>query len=149
MVQQFARKEKKSSMALRAGSVEAGMMWNAAPAVWSAALSTYDACLAEIAPGKALKIRSLKPIDSWWRTSLPNLLKKEGKLTKEQMKKVMVWKLGRGTWRPLMAVLDRNSEAAVEEATQAALQPKLDVQTAITELTVSVVSHSERGVPIG
>ena len=35
-----------------------------------------------------------------------------------------------------MAVLDRNSAAAVQDATSAALRPKLDVKAAITELTV-------------
>ncbi|KAL9940365.1 hypothetical protein V8E36_001070 [Tilletia maclaganii] len=70
--------------------------------------------------------RDVAELDQWARTTLRNLLQERKKdkdgayMNKDEMLKLMRWKLARGKWRPrLEQYIEEHSEQAIKDATRA------------------------------
>jgi hypothetical protein len=132
-------------MGPRPGSSAAKKLWKSSDAAaWEAALGFYDKCLKPI-KGKATQ--HMKADDSWWRHELLQSIKqrKPCHITKEELERVMRWKLARGKWRPLQNMVAENkAEDVVKCSTKAFtyLQRKSkstkrldDIKGAVNEMT--------------
>jgi len=120
-------------MGLRPGSDVAKKLWKESKVnVWQSALKSYPTALAAKTATKTKPVKGLVTLDKWWTTTLSNAVDKKstkgdkGYLNKEEIIKVMKWKLGRGKFRPLMSRLESNSEELIIESSKQALkEPKL------------------------
>lgn len=121
----------------------------AAPRLWQTAETAadfqeattiyYDASIA------GMSKKDLPALDTFWRKTLPGLLReRQAKdkdkacwLTKDELVQVMQWKLARGKMRPLMNLVRGNDAATVQRITKAGLAAANtgDVSGAITTLS--------------
>ncbi|DAZ96182.1 TPA: hypothetical protein N0F65_012372 [Lagenidium giganteum] len=113
------------------------------PALWSSASkadwdSAWDAYESTV---KASDRDGLVALDNWFRTSLPTLLHErdpDAYIKKEELVKLMEWKLKKGKWRPQLMKFVTSLEAKeVENASRTALkeiQGGGDLKTAVTAL---------------
>ncbi|XP_053132627.1 uncharacterized protein LOC128336657 [Hemicordylus capensis] len=104
------------------------------PACWRAVLNVYgDAITA-----KGMKQKNLIALDRWYQEELPGSVtgRKEKYLTREELVKLMEWKLARGKFRPrLQQLVATNSSETVEVCTKRSFQLLPDTAAAITELS--------------
>jgi len=78
-------------------------------------------------------------LDKWYQEELPSILKnREHKfITKDELAKLMTWKLSRGKMRPMLpSLIQQNTESSVEEASRKAFGSLPDLSKAIKELSV-------------
>jgi hypothetical protein len=101
-------------------------------AAWSTALAGYDAAIA--AQGSDL----LSRLDPWYRETLPILVadRAEPFVTREELVKVVEWKMARGVWRARNLHLARaNADQAVEAASRAAFAAAGEERKALRQLS--------------
>jgi hypothetical protein len=95
-----------------------GSLWTETSCeAWRDALAAYPDVVAE--QGSDL----LKRLDPWYRQELPALLAERAEpfVTRDELVRVVEWKMARGVWRPRNLQLARsNDEATVREASRAA-----------------------------
>ncbi|GLJ06975.1 hypothetical protein SUGI_0054510 [Cryptomeria japonica] len=97
---------------------------------WRKALSDY-----------ALHINSkLAELDKFYTQALPPILQARNPtsyITKEELKKIMEWKLSRGKWRPrLLSFVSAADEEEVKKASQKAFAALPDLKEAVTAMCV-------------
>ncbi|KAJ7305731.1 hypothetical protein JRQ81_010097 [Phrynocephalus forsythii] len=104
------------------------------PAYWRAALDLYP----DAVKAKGHKQRNLLALDKWYQEELPMAItqRKEKYLTKEELVKLMEWKLTRGKFRPrLQQLVATNASQSVEDCTRKAFELLPDVAAAVKELS--------------
>ncbi|XP_044289710.1 uncharacterized protein LOC123025224 [Varanus komodoensis] len=104
------------------------------PARWRAVLNVYQ----EVVAAKGSKQKNLIALDNWYQEELPkSIMGREIKhLTKQELIKLMEWKLSRGKFRPrLQQLVATNAEEVVEQCTKKGFQLLPDVAAAISELS--------------
>ncbi|KAL2078262.1 hypothetical protein ACEWY4_025947 [Coilia grayii] len=87
--------------------------------------------------GKA-KAGKLLALDKWYQEELPKLIsaRPERHVTREELSKLMEWKLTRGKFRPrLQQLIDSNSAETVQSCSSKAFALLPDVEAAIAELS--------------
>ncbi|XP_007659240.1 uncharacterized protein LOC103167439 [Ornithorhynchus anatinus] len=105
-----------------------------APEPWRAALRAYG----EAVGGRGGKRTGLPALDRWYQEELPAAIagRREKHLTRDELVRLMAWKLARGTFRPrLQQLVATNPSETVERCTRAAFGLLPDVEAAITELS--------------
>ncbi|XP_072022117.1 uncharacterized protein [Amphiura filiformis] len=113
---------------------------SASPTEWECVHNLYNKVLL----AKALKInkpggmKNLLDLDKWFQEELPTIIqgRKEKYITHEEITKLMKWKISRGKFRPLLAMVQTNSAELVESASKKAFKKLPNVASAIKELTV-------------
>uniref|UniRef100_A0A670ZIT2 Uncharacterized protein n=1 Tax=Pseudonaja textilis TaxID=8673 RepID=A0A670ZIT2_PSETE len=101
---------------------------------WEAVLNIYQ----DVIEAMGSKKKKLIALDQWYQEELPKILtgREEKYLTKEELLKLMEWKLTRGKFRPrLQQLLAANPSKMVEEHTRKAFQRLPDVEAAVKELS--------------
>ncbi|XP_043835439.1 uncharacterized protein LOC122737082 [Dromiciops gliroides] len=104
------------------------------PQYWTAVLGCYK----EVIRAKEGKSRKLVALDAWYQEELPVSIRerKEKYLTRDELVKLMEWKLARGKFRPrLQHLVATNPEELVKRCTAAAFSLLPNVEAAITELS--------------
>ncbi|KAG1366673.1 hypothetical protein COCNU_13G004630 [Cocos nucifera] len=101
---------------------------------WTEALSAYDTRL------QSLQKPDLLPLDAFYRTELPLLLRRREPhpfLSRTELRRLVQWKLSRGKWRPrLLDFVSSLDENLVESASTKAFAALPDLSKAVSELTV-------------
>uniref|UniRef100_A0A2D4HI12 Uncharacterized protein n=1 Tax=Micrurus lemniscatus lemniscatus TaxID=129467 RepID=A0A2D4HI12_MICLE len=100
---------------------------------WEAVLNIYQ----DVIEAMGSKKKKLIALDQWYQDELPELLagREEKYLTKEELLKLMEWKLTRGKFRPrLQQLVAANPSKMVEEHTRKAFHLLPDVEAAVKEL---------------
>ncbi|XP_020668163.3 uncharacterized protein LOC110089431 [Pogona vitticeps] len=113
---------------------EGGLYSSSDPAYWTAALEVYQ----DAVKAKGRKQPKLLLLDKWYQEELPGAVtqRKEKYLTKEELVKLMEWKLCRGTFRPrLQQLVATNASETVEDCTRKAFELLPDVAAAVKELS--------------
>lgn len=90
---------------------------------WLQSLESYDQAIISTANIKS--ISALIGLDKWWRTELRATVegRPEKYITKDELFRVMQWKLGRGKDRPmLLNLIQQNTEISVIEISKEAMQ---------------------------
>ncbi|KAM6424105.1 uncharacterized protein PHA67_004822 isoform 1-T3 [Liasis olivaceus] len=103
------------------------------PASWKAILNIYQDVVAAVGSKK----KKLIALDQWYQEELPGVLagREEKYLTKEELLRLMEWKVTRGKFRPrLQQLVAANSSEMVEEHTRKAFHRLPDVEAAVKEL---------------
>ncbi|KAL8175432.1 UNVERIFIED_CONTAM: hypothetical protein K2H54_024876 [Gekko kuhli] len=101
---------------------------------WRLVLNAYW----EVLAAKGKKQKELVTLDKWCQEELPAAIaeRQARHLTREELLKLMDWKLSRGKFRPrLQQLVATNSSEAVESCTEKAFQLLPDVAAAISELS--------------
>ena len=107
------------------------------------ALTRYNDVIKQESERKKLKKAAdegedLVSLDCFWRDGLVAAVRgrSDKLLTKEELTKVMKWKLARGKFRPLLKNLEMNSESTIEQCTRAAFSraDSGDIDGALQEL---------------
>ncbi|KAG8145494.1 putative CG2446 CG2446-PC protein [Naja naja] len=99
------------------------------PSSWEAILNIYQ----DVIETMGSKKKKLIALDQWYQEELPELLagREEKYLTKEELLKVMEWKLTRGKFRPhLQQLVAANPSKMVEEHTRKAFHRLPDAEAA-------------------
>ncbi|XP_015276367.1 PREDICTED: uncharacterized protein LOC107118524 [Gekko japonicus] len=115
-------------------SLEGGLFTCDDHKYWRLVLNAYW----EVLAAKGKKQKELVTLDKWYQEELPAAIaeRKERYLTREDLVKLMAWKLSRGKFRPrLQQLVATNSSEAVESCTGKAFGLLPDVAAAITELS--------------
>ncbi|XP_051149717.1 uncharacterized protein LOC127264302 [Andrographis paniculata] len=103
-------------------------------ALWREALASYESVLETL--GKP----NLISLDEFYRNELPNLLHHRNPnpyIAKDELARLMEWKLSRGKWRPrLLSFVSSLNDAVVKEASGKAFASLPDISKAVSELTV-------------
>uniref|UniRef100_A0A098M168 CG2446 CG2446-PC n=1 Tax=Hypsiglena sp. JMG-2014 TaxID=1550645 RepID=A0A098M168_9SAUR len=103
------------------------------PTSWEAVLNVYQ----DVIEAMGSKKKKLIALDQWYQEELPKILagRKEKYLTKEELLKLMEWKLTRGKFRPrLQQLVAANPSKIVEEQTRKAFHQLPDVEMAVKDL---------------
>ncbi|PNH10158.1 hypothetical protein TSOC_003116 [Tetrabaena socialis] len=92
-------------------------------AVWGSVRESYTSAVTAVAARKGKGKAALPELDRWFATELPAKLRGDGpEITREDLMKLVDWKLARGTWRPqLQAYARGQAVGAVEAASRKAL----------------------------
>ena len=112
---------------MRKGVARAASLWStSARDEWHAFLAAYESVLvAHAKAGGGPKLAKLPELDKWWRTELrPQVEARTPQpyLTKEELEKVMAWKLARGKDRPaLRGMVKALGAATIEKHSRASL----------------------------
>jgi len=109
--------------------------------MWRSVLAQYENILTlkSKAKSKGKGKADLMVLDKWYQNELPSIIQKRKDMfiTKEELIKLMTWKLSRGKFRPaLPSLIASNSEESVEEASKNAFQSLPNLSKAIKELSV-------------
>eukprot|EP00271_Cylindrocystis_brebissonii_P019679 TRINITY_DN613_c0_g2_i1.p1 TRINITY_DN613_c0_g2~~TRINITY_DN613_c0_g2_i1.p1 ORF type:complete len:284 (-),score=53.77 TRINITY_DN613_c0_g2_i1:475-1326(-) len=103
------------------------------PSRWREALASYTSRL----EGKANE--KLTKLNAFYTEELPSIIQKRGDepfVTKEEVKKIVEWKLSRGKFRPtLMKFASELDEEAVKAASTRSFAAMPDLKKAIAEMT--------------
>lgn len=103
------------------------------PGAWTDALSSYDKHM------ESLNNPKLVELDKLYRTELPRSLHSRtptAHITKNELNKVMEWKLTRGKWRPrLLSFVSSLDETSVKAASQKAFAALPDLKDAVNALS--------------
>ncbi|XP_028562453.2 uncharacterized protein LOC114584619 isoform X1 [Podarcis muralis] len=113
--------------------LEGGLYGCDDPAYWRAVLNVYQ----DVVMAKASKKGKTIALDKWYQEELPIAVsgRKDKHLTKEELVRLMEWKLSRGKFRPrLQQLVATNSSEMVESCTRKAFQLLPDIAAAMTEL---------------
>ncbi|XP_068672095.1 uncharacterized protein [Montipora foliosa] len=106
---------------------------------WKQSFELYEEILKRKAESeKKDKAKKLLELDQWFQHQLPQEISKRSQkfLTKEELVKLMEWKLTRGKFRPrLTQLVQTNNNQTVKDVTSKAFQCLPDVKSAINELT--------------
>lgn len=116
---------------------DAGLFRCSDPAVWRGVHEKYWAVVEVKSSGKG-KAGKLLSLDKWYQEELPKLISARSQryITRDELSKLMEWKLTRGKFRPrLQQLIGSNSEEAVQSCSTKAFGLLPDVQAAITELS--------------
>uniref|UniRef100_A0A8C5SXD8 Uncharacterized protein n=1 Tax=Laticauda laticaudata TaxID=8630 RepID=A0A8C5SXD8_LATLA len=100
---------------------------------WEAVLDIYQ----DVIEAMGSKKKKLIALDQWYQEELPKILtgREEKYLTKEELLKLMEWKLTRGKFRPrLQQLVAANPSKMVEEHTRKAFHQLPDVEASVKEL---------------
>ncbi|XP_074135881.1 uncharacterized protein LOC141549818 isoform X2 [Sminthopsis crassicaudata] len=101
---------------------------------WTAVLGCYK----DVVRAREGKTRKLVALDAWYQEELPVSIRerKDKYLTRDELVKLMEWKLTRGKFRPrLQNLVATNTEELVKQCTAAAFSLLPNVEAAITELS--------------
>nr|XP_033818445.1 uncharacterized protein LOC117368823 [Geotrypetes seraphini] len=104
------------------------------PEVWRAVLNVYW----DVIKAKGEKQKKLPALDKWYQEELSAIVmgRQEKYLTRDELMKLMEWKLTRGKFRPrLQQMVATNPSETVESCTRRAFKLLPDVEAAITELS--------------
>ncbi|KXZ46116.1 hypothetical protein GPECTOR_47g394 [Gonium pectorale] len=112
--------------------MKSGALWASDdPAQWAAVLGRYEAAV-KTAAARSESKAALAALDRWHREELPAQLAaamaaaggSEGPaITRDQLVKLVEWKMARGQWRPrLLAFAREQPDGAVEAASREALR---------------------------
>ncbi|XP_030068444.1 uncharacterized protein LOC115476295 [Microcaecilia unicolor] len=104
------------------------------PSVWRAVLDIYW----DVIKAKGEKQKKLLALEKWYQEELPATVmgRQEKYLTRDELVKLMEWKLTRGKFRPrLQQMVATNPGETVESCTRRAFKLLPDVEAAITELS--------------
>ncbi|XP_060138414.1 uncharacterized protein LOC118092966 isoform X1 [Zootoca vivipara] len=113
--------------------LEGGLYGCDDPAYWRAVLNVYQ----DVVMAKGSKQGKTIALDKWYQEELPIAVsgRKDKHLAKEELVRLMEWKLSRGKFRPrLQQLVATNSSEVVESCTRKAFQLLPDVAAAMTEL---------------
>lgn len=89
-------------------------------ALWRRTLAAYPSCL-KGKQGTSPTQKHLVKDDAFLHGEVVCNMKERGSLSHAELSRVMRWKLARGKMRPLQKAVERNSAAAVEEASRESL----------------------------
>ncbi|XP_038618865.1 uncharacterized protein LOC119942255 [Tachyglossus aculeatus] len=110
-------------------------LWGCAEAgPWRAALGAYG----EAVRARATNRPNLEALDRWYQEELPAAIagRREKHLTRDELVRLMAWKLARGKFRPrLQQLVAANPSETVERSTRAAFGLLPNVEAAIAELS--------------
>ncbi|XP_063077641.1 uncharacterized protein zgc:112496 isoform X2 [Engraulis encrasicolus] len=107
------------------------------PAVWRGVYEKYWAVVEAKSTGKG-KAGKLLALDKWYQEELPKLIsaRSEPHVTRDDLSKLMEWKLTRGKFRPrLQQLIESNSAETVMSCSKKAFALLPNVEAAITELS--------------
>eukprot|EP00457_Paulinella_chromatophora_P007721 gb/GEZN01007745.1/.p1 GENE.gb/GEZN01007745.1/~~gb/GEZN01007745.1/.p1 ORF type:complete len:290 (+),score=49.41 gb/GEZN01007745.1/:30-899(+) len=90
--------------------------------VWSAVLASYESVVKAVQHAGTKRLKTLSKDDVWVRTEFGPACLKRGHFTQEDLIRIMRWKITRGTFRPLMGLVESNSGKSVYEASSEALR---------------------------
>ncbi|XP_012825517.2 uncharacterized protein LOC100145131 isoform X1 [Xenopus tropicalis] len=110
-----------------------GLFHSEDPAVWQKASDIYW----DVIAAKGAKQKKLVSLDKWFQEELPPCIaaRPHKHLTREELVKLMEWKLTRGKFRPrLQQLVASNPDGAVETCTEKAFKLLPEVSAAINEL---------------
>ena len=134
-------------MAPRPGTVHVKkLLKESSKAVWLKALEKYpDAVKAKAKtlkkgkPGNSSPATLLIENDKWWRSEFGSQMKSQGHITKDQLVRLMEWKLSHGKMRfSLLKGVQGNSPSSVVSSSKAAIavaEKKGPVKDAVNALT--------------
>ena len=96
--------------------------------LWLRVYSQFSTALTFVSTNKPGK--QLDELNEWLRIELPAILLSRSTtgscsgmfITLEELKKIMLWKITRGKFRPLMNLVGRNNDALVERVTKKAFE---------------------------
>ncbi|XP_063791141.1 uncharacterized protein LOC134945643 [Pseudophryne corroboree] len=103
------------------------------PKTWQRVSDVYW----DVVASKGAKQSRLLELDKWYQKELPSCItaRPEKSLTRDELVKLMEWKLQRGKFRPrLQQMASSNPESVVESCTRKAFQLLPNVSAAISEL---------------
>lgn len=103
------------------------------PSRWAAILARHG----EVLRTRAGAQGQLETLDRWYREDLPTAIegRAEKHVTREELERLMAWKLARGRFRPrLQQLVATNSPEVVVQRSAAAFRLLPDMRAAITEL---------------
>ncbi|KAJ6657538.1 hypothetical protein lerEdw1_002251 [Lerista edwardsae] len=115
-------------------SLKRGLYACDGPADWRGAFNVYR----DVVEAKGSKQKKLITLDQWYQEELPVAIagRKEKYLTREELVKLMEWKLSRGRFRPrLQQLVSTNTSEMVEQCTKMAFQLLPNVEASIAELS--------------
>lgn len=107
------------------------------PAVWRKVFEKYWEVVEVKSSGKG-KAGKLRSLDKWYQEELPKIISARAQrhITRDELSKLMEWKLTRGKFRPrLQQLIASNSEEVVQNCSKKAFNLLPDVQAAIMELS--------------
>ncbi|EDO35015.1 predicted protein [Nematostella vectensis] len=114
-------------------------MLDASAVRWHEVLDLYGVVVKEMAKGKKKdKAEQLLELDNWFQQELPVSIssREEKYLTKDELTKLMTWKLSRGKFRPrLVDLIKSNSDDKIDTLTKKAFKLLPDVIQAIKVLS--------------
>ncbi|XP_041937806.1 uncharacterized protein zgc:112496 [Alosa sapidissima] len=117
--------------------MDAGLFSCSDPAVWGGVHEKYWAVVEAKSSGKG-KAGKLLALDKWYQEELPKQItaRTQRHVTRDELSKLMEWKLTRGKFRPrLQQLIGSNSEEVVQSCSIKAFGLLPDVQAAILELS--------------
>lgn len=103
------------------------------PSRWAAILALHG----EVLRARAGQRGQLEALDRWYREDLPKAIegRAEKHVTREELERLLAWKLARGRFRPrLQQLVATNPPEQVVQRSAAAFRLLPDMQAAITEL---------------
>ncbi|XP_011375085.1 uncharacterized protein LOC105303271 [Pteropus vampyrus] len=103
------------------------------PSRWAAILARHE----EVVRTRAGPQRQLEALDRWYREDLPAAIegRAEKHVTRDELERVLAWKLARGRFRPrLQQLVATNPPELVVKRSAAAFNLLPDMQAAVTEL---------------
>ncbi|XP_041431807.1 uncharacterized protein LOC121397877 [Xenopus laevis] len=112
---------------------KSGLFHSEDPKVWQRTSDLYW----DVIEAKGTKKKKLISLDKWYQEQLPPCIaaRPQKHLTREELVKLMEWKLTRGKFRPrLQQLVASNPDGAVETCTGKAFELLPDVSAAINEL---------------
>ncbi|XP_062508344.1 uncharacterized protein LOC134184625 [Corticium candelabrum] len=105
---------------------------------WKAVLKQYERVL-ETKAEKSRKRQEMVYLDNWFQKELPSIiLQRDPKhVTRDELIRLMEWKLTRGKFRPRLSQLvkENSEELVVEVSTNALKKAAVDLKAAIIDLT--------------
>lgn len=103
---------------------------------WETRLDQYDSVMRK--KSELPKKNGLFELDKWYQLSLPESIasRTPKHLTKEELVKLMKWKLTRGKFRPkLLSLIEQNSEEDVRKISEKSFKIAKDITAAMKEIS--------------
>ncbi|KAL3876088.1 hypothetical protein ACJMK2_033969 [Sinanodonta woodiana] len=117
-----------------------GFVTNIQQNLWLAVNDKYEEALnIRSQKLKTDKKKGLLDLDKWYQSELPEIIqaRSEKYITKDELCKLMKWKLTRGKFRPrLTELVQTNTDSEVEEASKKSFKKLPNLDKAINDLTV-------------
>eukprot|EP00180_Rhodochaete_pulchella_P000856 Plantae.Rhodophyta-Rhodochaete_pulchella.ctg1691.p2 GENE.Plantae.Rhodophyta-Rhodochaete_pulchella.ctg1691~~Plantae.Rhodophyta-Rhodochaete_pulchella.ctg1691.p2 ORF type:complete len:243 (+),score=35.50 Plantae.Rhodophyta-Rhodochaete_pulchella.ctg1691:1142-1870(+) len=114
-------------------------LWTKPEQEWRESLDSYETTIKRLSEAKEARRKSqesLETLDRFVLGELPQIVTKDKYLAKDQLSRLMTWKLKRGKFRPrLQALVDSNGEEAVRKATESIpTEPSTDGLDRLTQI---------------